>query len=67
MIEDWGCHDWLVYGSSFTSPSSVVVAAGGHPSLPPLAAAVEGHPLDGSSSPLLQAVVVALMQNILLE
>jgi len=33
----------------------------------PLAAAAEGYLLDGSSSPLLQAVVGALMQNILLE
>jgi len=33
MIGDRGCHNWLAYGSSFTSPWSVVVAAGGRPSL----------------------------------
>ena len=66
MIGDRGCHDWLVYDSSFTSPLSVVVAVGARPPSP-LAAAAEGHPLDGSSSPFLQAIVGALMQNILLE
>lgn len=55
MIGDRGRHDWLAYGYSLLLDLLWWQHEVAPPS--PLAPAAEGHPLDGSSSPLHQAVV----------